>query len=111
MSDLQHYYTQFLSLLHNIEPLDNFLGQIRKPKLSYKELIALSLAAEASGIDSELNLFTQLPIQVRHKIERSVYNKRRRKLSYHTQQLQQRIADTIIPCETYHLIDSKRRYH
>ncbi len=76
MSNLQHYYTQFLSLLHDIEPLDHFLGQIRKPKFSDKERIALSLAAKASGIDSELNLFIRLLIQVRHKIEPSVYNKR-----------------------------------
>lgn len=77
MSNLQRYYSQFLSLLHDIEPRDNFLGQIRQPKLSDKALIALSLAAEAAGIDSELNLFSQLPDELSGKIERSVYNKRR----------------------------------
>lgn len=106
MSNLQRYYTNFLSLLHDIEPNDNFLNQVRKPKLSDKELIALSLAAEATGIDSELYLFTQLPDEVKNRIERSVYNRRRRNLSQHTQRLQQRIADIIIPQETYHLIDS-----
>lgn len=106
MSNLQRYYSQFLSLLHDIEPKDNFLGQIRQPKLSDKALIALSLAAEAAGIDSELNLFSQLPEDLNGKIERSVYNKRRRRLSFKTQQLQARIANIIIPNETYHLIDS-----
>lgn len=106
MSNLQRYYNQFLTLLHDIEPSDNFLGQIRKPKLSDKALIALSLAAEASGIDSELNLFNQLPSVVADKIERSVYNKRRRRLSEITQILQVRIADRVIPFEDYHLIDS-----
>ena len=85
MSNLQKYYTCFLSLLHGIEPKNNFIKQIRKPKLSDKELIALSLAAEASGIDSELLLFQQLPDDLLHKIERSVYNKRRRRLSLKTQ--------------------------
>lgn len=106
MSNLHLYYNQFLSLLHDLEPQDNFLGQIRKPKLSDKELIALNLAAEAASIDSELSLFSQLPIEISDKIERSVYNKRRRRLSPKTQQLQMRIANTIIPHESYHLIDS-----
>lgn len=106
MSNLQRYYSQFLSLLHDIEPRDNFLNQRRKPKLSDKELIALSLAAESSGVDSELNLFEQLPFEVSNRIERSVYNKRRRRLSRYTQVLQSRIANIVIPCETYHLIDS-----
>ena len=92
--------------MHDLEPQDNFLGQIRKPKLSDKELIALNLAAEAASIDSELSLFSQLPIEISDKIERSVYNKRRRRLSPKTQQLQMHIANTIIPHESYHLIDS-----
>ncbi len=45
----------------------------QKTKLSDKELIALNLAAEAAGIDSELNLFRLLPSQIQYKIERSVY--------------------------------------
>ena len=98
MSNLQKYYTCFLSLLHGIEPKNNFIKQIRKPKLSDKELIALSLAAEASGIDSELLLFQQLPDDLLHKIERSVYNK--------TQELQQRLANAVIAQESHLLIDS-----
>ena len=106
MSNLQKYYTCFLSLLHEIEPKNNFIKQIRKPKLSDKELIALSLAAEASGIDSELLLFQQLPDDLLHKIERSVYNKRRRRLSLKTQELQQRLANAVIAQESHLLIDS-----
>jgi len=51
MSNLQCSYTRILSLLHELEPDDYFLSQIRLPKLSDKELIALSLAAESLGID------------------------------------------------------------
>ncbi len=106
MSNLQNHYTAFLSFLHDVEPKDNFLGQKRKPKLSDKELIALSLAAESVGIDSELNLFKQLPSEVKNRIERSVYNKRRRNLIPHYQRIQKVIANLIVPCEEYHLIDS-----
>jgi len=75
----EHY--QILTLLHSIEPNDNFLNQIRQPKLTDKELLSLSLAAESLGIDSEHFLFKQLPSEVRCRIERSVYNRRVRKLS------------------------------
>ncbi len=71
--NLQGYYTQILSLLNTIESLDSFLNQIRKPKLSDKELIVLNLTAEVADINSELNFFRQLPSQVQYKIERSVY--------------------------------------
>lgn len=106
MSNLQRFYTKFLSLLHGVEDRHNFFKPIRKPKVSDIEIIALSLAAEASGIDSELSLFKQLPDKVIGQIERSVYNKRRRKLSCHISRLQQNIAHHIVPEETYHLIDS-----
>ncbi len=106
MSNLHQYYTLFLSSLDEFEPRDNFLNQSRKSKLSDKALIALSLAAEATSIDSELNLFRQLPPEVKGRIERSVYNKRRRNLAAHTQRLQKLIGDSIVPNEDYHLIDS-----
>jgi len=106
MSNLQRFYTRFSDLLQQITPQDNFRQQIRKPKLSDKQLIALSLAAEAASIDSELNLFTQLPPQVQGLIERTVYNKRRRQLASVIEHLRQQVAERIIPNETYHLIDS-----
>lgn len=84
MSNLQRYCSQLLSWLHDIEPRDNFLNQRGKPKLSDKALIALILAAESAGIDSELNLFEQLPFELSNRIERSVYNKRRGQLSFKT---------------------------
>ena len=106
MSNLQRFYTRFLELFHQLTSEDNFLNQIRTPLLSDKELIAISLAAEAASIDSELNLFTQLPKQVIGKIERSVYNRRRRQLKPTIEKFRQQIAHHIIPCETYHLVDS-----
>jgi hypothetical protein len=53
MSNLLRSYTKILSLLHDIEPKDNFFMHRRPPKLSDKQLLALSLATETLGIDSE----------------------------------------------------------
>ena len=57
MSNLYTFYTKILSLLHELETMDNFLSQHRSPKLSDKAIIALTLAAESLGIDS----FKQFP--------------------------------------------------
>ena len=57
MSNLQSVYSKILALLHEIEDKDNFRKQIRKPQLSDKAILALSLAAESLGIDSEHFLF------------------------------------------------------
>lgn len=46
------------------------------------ELISLALTAEFMGIDSENHLFRNLPTSLKTKIERSVYNRRKRKLAF-----------------------------
>ncbi len=106
MSNLHRSYTKILSLLHLIEPNDNFFVHRRIPKLSDKQLIALSLAAEAMSIDSERFLFKRLPKPLQGKIERSVYNRRRRKLASKLEQLRQLISTKVDPDNGYHLIDS-----
>jgi len=106
MSNLLNTYTKTLSLLHELEPRDNFLNQRNKPKFSDKCLIALSLSAECLGIDSERYLFKRLPEEITSKIERSVYNRRRRNLFPQLEQLRQTMASTVIPHEDYHIVDS-----
>uniref|UniRef100_UPI0039A6CAD2 IS982 family transposase n=1 Tax=Ornithobacterium rhinotracheale TaxID=28251 RepID=UPI0039A6CAD2 len=55
--------------------------KIRKPKLSDMELVALNITAEYMSINSELQLFRCIAgTELDSKIERSVYNKRKRKL-------------------------------
>ena len=106
MSSLHNSYTKLLSLLQSIETQSNFQHQKRPPKLSDIELIALSITAETHGIDSENYLFQHLPDPVKGRIERSVYNRRRRALAFKINQLQQTMAAQINTDETYHLIDS-----
>ena len=106
MSNLHETYTKILSLLHEIEPNTYFLNQKRKPKLNDTELNALNLAVECLGIDSERNLFTLLPASLKNKIERTVYNRRRRKLAFKIELFRQQISTIIVPAEDYHIVDS-----
>ena len=106
MSNLLDSYTRILSLLHEVVVEDNFYLYRRKPKLSDKKLIAMSLAAESLGIDSERYLFKLLPAELGVLIDRSVYNRRRRKLAPDLNQIRQAVADKIATYEHYHLIDS-----
>jgi hypothetical protein len=69
-----------LEILRKISKEQLITYQRRKPKMSDLELISLSLTSEFMGIDSENDLFKKLPDAIYIKIERSVYNRRRRKL-------------------------------
>jgi len=106
MSNLLRSYTKIFKLLHDLEPNDYFLNQVRLPKLNDKQLIALNLAAEGLGIDSERYLFKQLPNELKPMIERSVYNRRRRSLSIKIEEFRQKIAHQIEPANDHHIIDS-----
>ena len=106
MSNLQSVYSKILVLLHEIEDKDNFQKQIRKPKLSDKALLALSLAAESLGIDSEHFLFKQLPPEVEGLIERSVYNRRIRGLRFKLEEIRQKMIEKMDPDESLYIVDS-----
>ena len=106
MSNLQSVYSKILALLHEIEDKDNFRKQIRKPQLSDKAILALSLAAESLGIDSEHFLFKQLPPEVEGLIERSVYNRRIRGLRFKLEDLRQKMIDKMNPKNDLYIVDS-----
>lgn len=106
MSNLETSYTKILGLLHELEVQANFLNQRRLPKLSDKQLIALALAAESSGIDSERHLFKQLPASLIGQIDRSVFNRRRRQLAPKVVELRQRMALSLAPSESHYFVDS-----
>ena len=83
----------------------NFINQKRKPKLSDIELIAIDLTSEYLGIDSELDLFRNLPINLFSRIERSVYNRRKRKSFSHKESIRKSMANSISQSECY-ILDS-----
>ena len=78
MNNLKQSYEVILTVLRKVEQKDNFLSQIRTPKLSDIELIALVLTAEYLSIDSEYQLFRMIPEGIYGRIERSVFNRRKR---------------------------------
>lgn len=92
--------------MHELEPQDNFLKQRRLPKLNDKQLIALALAAESLGIDSERHLFRQLPGTLDGLIDRSVFNRRRRQLAAHIERFRQRLLTDLAPTEDTCFVDS-----
>ncbi|KAA6325285.1 hypothetical protein EZS27_025487 [termite gut metagenome] len=78
---IQNYELILKELTHICSSITSF-KQIRKPKLSDLELVALNLTAEYMSYNSELQLCRVIKgTYLDTKIKRSVYNKRRRKLA------------------------------
>jgi hypothetical protein len=105
MNNFSANYGKILEILQQIENKMNFLNQKRKPKLSDIELIAIDLTSEYMGIDSEYQLFRSLPFFLSDKIERSVYNRRKRGLFLIREYLRKQIAG-LISCSDYYIVDS-----
>jgi len=55
-------------------------------------VVSLTLTAEYMEIDSENHLFRQIPNFFGDKIERSVYNRRKRRLSFKINETRQKLA-------------------
>lgn len=95
MKNFTRNYEKILETLQSVENQMNLLNQIRKPKLSDIELIAIDLTSEFLGIDSECDLFRKLPLDLLSKVERSVYNRRKRRLFHHRDLLRKKLACNI----------------
>lgn len=106
MNNFSANYAKILETIRQIEHKMNFLNQIRKPKLSDIELIAVDLTSEYMSIDSEYQLFRILPVYLKSKIERSVYNRRKRRLFYYREQLRKKPSATITSDKAYYIVDS-----
>lgn len=105
MNNFAANYEKILETLQGIESGMNFLNQIRRPKLSDIELIAIDLTSEYMSIDSELQLFRILPFYLLSRIERSVYNRRKRKLFPHKEILRRKLTAGI-GNNDYYIVDS-----
>jgi len=106
MNNFSTNVEKIFETLKQFESKLNLKKQIRQPKMSDLELIAVDLTAEYMSIDSERQLFRILPQEISSRIERSVYNKRRRALFYEKHRLQQLMSEKITGANTYYLIDS-----
>lgn len=106
MNNFLESYEQILKTIKEIEPNSSFIRQIRVPKLSDIELIAIALTSEYLSIDSEYQLFRKLPQDLKHKIERSVFNRRKRKLFFMIEHLRVRLSSQMARHEQYYIVDS-----
>jgi hypothetical protein len=105
MNNFGANYEKILEVLKQIESKKNFLKQKRKPKLSDIELIAVDLTAEYMSIDSEYQLFRLLPEFISNRIERSVYNRRKRGMFFYRETLRKQIAKQLSTSD-YYIVDS-----
>ena len=107
MNNLTQSYELILrTLQENCSHITSF-KQIRKPKLSNLELAALNLTAEYMMHNSELQLFNVIKgTCLEDKIERSVYNKRRRKLFHYIENIRQCISAKFSHLSAVFIVDS-----
>ncbi|KAA6320286.1 hypothetical protein EZS27_029920 [termite gut metagenome] len=107
MNNLTQNYELILKELTTICSSITSFKQIRQPKLSDLELVALNLTAEYMSYNSELQLFRAIKgTYPDAKIERSVYNKCRRKLFDYTEKIRQRLSEKFAHLSNLFLVDS-----
>jgi len=106
MNNLNANYKRILEVLREISKEQLLPYQRRQPRLSDLELVSLSLTAEFMGMDSENDLFRKLPQNISSKIERSVYNRRRRRLVAYLDRIRLKLASHFNEFENYFVVDS-----
>ncbi len=106
MNDFRANYDKILEVLRVITKKESFLTQIRRPKLTDIELIAMNLTAEYLSIDSECQLFRIIPNSLKTKIDRSVYNRRKRKLFNSIEFIRNELSFKFNEFENYFIVDS-----
>lgn len=99
-------YERILEVLRKISKEQLLPYQRRTPKMSDLELISLTLTSEFMSIDSENDLFRKLPTAISKKIERSVYNRRKRNLVNHINSVRLKLASRFNEFENYFIVDS-----
>jgi hypothetical protein len=99
-------YEIILKVLKQISKETLLPYQRRKPMLSDIEVISINLTAEYLGIDSECDLFRKLPPKLSTNIERSVYNRRRRRLFPYLEQVRIKLSNFLNKNEDHFIIDS-----
>ncbi|WP_372482953.1 IS982 family transposase [Elizabethkingia anophelis] len=106
MNNLGANYERILEVLKKISNERLLSYQRRTPKMKDLELISLALTAEYMGIDSENHLFRQLPSFLADKIDRSVYNRRKRRLVGKINEIRLKLARSFNEFEKLFIIDS-----
>lgn len=108
MSNIVKNYLRVLEVISSLNcELIYKSGVGRKQKMSDLEVVALSLTAEFMSIDSENSLFKQInQAEIPNLIERSQFNKRRRKLFLFSEEIRTKLAKEFLEFEDYFIVDS-----
>lgn len=108
MSNIVKNYQKILEVINTLElPINQHVTAGRKVKMSDIEVVALSLTSEYMSIDSENSLFNQLKsAPFVNLIERSQFNKRRRKLFSYAELIREQLYKRFNEFEDYFVIDS-----
>ncbi len=107
---MNNFIQSYEIILHQLKELQintRLFKQIRQPKLSNIELVAMNFTAEYMGIDSECQLFRTIESSfLEPLIERSVYNRRRRKLFPLIENIRLQLSSHFNEFEDYYIVDS-----
>ena len=103
---VQNYEIILKELTKNCHHIESF-KQVRAPKLSNLELVALNITAEYMSINSELQLFRCIfGTYLEAKIERSIYNKRKRKLFSYINKIRENLSHKFSEFTDVFIVDS-----
>ena len=108
MSNIVKNYFKVLEVISSLNYDSVFKSRAgRRSKMSDLEVVALSLTAEFMSIDSENSLFKQISSGlIPNLIERSQFNKRRRKLFLFSEEVRTKLANRFLEFENYFIVDS-----
>ena len=108
MSNIVKNYFRVLEVISSLNCELEYKSDVgRKRKMSNLKVIALSLTAEFMSIDSENSLFKEInKQQIPNLIERSQFNKRRRKLFFFLEEVRRKLASRFLEFEDHFIVDS-----
>lgn len=108
MSNIVKKYFRVLEVVTSLNCKLEYKSDVgRKQKMSDLEVVALSLTAEFMSIDSENSLFKEInKQQIPNLIDRSQFNKRRRKLFLFLEEVRTKLASRFLEFEDYFIVDS-----
>lgn len=106
MNNFKANYERIMEVLRKISTDQQLPVQRRRPSMSDLEVIGLSLTAEYMGIDSENNLFRILSPYFTQRIERTVYNRRKRRLMSYQNLIRLQLAESFNEFEDVFVVDS-----
>jgi len=115
MHNLKTNFDKFFNITKSVfkdrlNQSDNFFFYPNKPKQSDCEIVALSVTGESMGIDSENYFWGKLKSDHKNDfpglIDRSNFNRRRKRLYSFIEELNQHLADHLNEYEDVYLVDS-----